>query len=214
MRCLCLFYRVVSDKVPAYMYDFIPPVRQSQRHLNTLYSFSCRNEYCKNSFFLCVFSEWNNLNHEIFSSGSYNIFWKSLLNFIWPSASEVYNLNDRIEIKLITRPRLGFSNLWKHKLKHIFKGTLNLLCSCSIEAQCTSHYFLWCNFFDALQATLMNDLRNIDSDLPTPRDWNLINIFLLDNQIRDSKTNQIILMHSIRYIKDSQRFDEPHYNPS
>ena len=60
----------------------------------------------------------------------------------------------------------------------------------------------------------MNDLRNIDSDLPTLRDWNLTNIFLLDNQIRDSKTNQIILMHSIGYIKYSQRFDEPLYNPS
>ena len=27
---LCLFYKVVSTKLPAYIYDFIPPVRQSQ----------------------------------------------------------------------------------------------------------------------------------------------------------------------------------------
>ena len=60
----------------------------------------------------------------------------------------------------------------------------------------------------------MNDLRNIDSDLPTLRDKNCTNILLYGYQIHDDKTNQIILMHVIRYIKDSQRFDKPLFNPS
>ena len=55
----------------------------------------------------------------------------------------------------------------------------------------------------------MNDSRNIDSDLPTLRDENLTNILLYGNQIYGDKTNQIILMHVIRYTKYSQRFDEP-----
>ena len=58
MRRLFLFYKVVSTKLPAYMYDIIPPVRQSQRHPNTSYSISCRTEYFKNSFFPCVIGEW------------------------------------------------------------------------------------------------------------------------------------------------------------
>ena len=32
MKCLCLIYKVVSTKLPAYIYDISPPVRQSQRH--------------------------------------------------------------------------------------------------------------------------------------------------------------------------------------
>ena len=60
----------------------------------------------------------------------------------------------------------------------------------------------------------MNDLRYIDSDLPTLRDENLTNILLYGNQIYDNKTNQIILMHMIWYIKDSQRFDESLFNQS
>ena len=55
----------------------------------------------------------------------------------------------------------------------------------------------------------MNDLRNIDSDLPTLRDENLTNILLYGNQIYDDKTNQIFLMHVIQYIKDSESSDEP-----
>ena len=60
----------------------------------------------------------------------------------------------------------------------------------------------------------MNDLRNIDNDLPTLRDENLTNILLYGNQIYDEKTNQMILMCVIQYIKDSQRFDGHFFNPS
>ena len=82
MGHLYLFYKVVSVELPAYIYDFIPPVRQFQRHPHTFNFFLCRTEYFKISFFLCVIPEWNKLNPEIRSSGSYNIFRKSLLNFI------------------------------------------------------------------------------------------------------------------------------------
>ena len=117
MRHLCLFYKVVSTKLPAYIYDFISPVRQSHRHPNTFNSNSCRTEYFKNSFFPCVIGEWKRLNPEIRSSSSYNIFRKSILNFIRSSASKVYNINDAIGIKLISRLRLGFNHLREHKFK-------------------------------------------------------------------------------------------------
>ena len=59
----------------------------------------------------------------------------------------------------------------------------------------------------------MNDLRNIDSDLPTLGDENLTKILLYGNHIYDDKANKIILMYAIRNIKDSQRFDELLFNP-
>ena len=51
MRRLCLFHKVVSTKLPAYIYDIIPPVSQSQRHPNTFNSISCRTECFKKSLF-------------------------------------------------------------------------------------------------------------------------------------------------------------------
>ena len=160
--------------LPAYVY-IIPPVKQSLRHPNTFNPISCGTEYFKNSFSPCGIGQWNKLNPAIRRPGSYNIFWKSILNFIRRSASNIYNIINAFGIKLRTRLRLGFSHLRENKFKHNFRGTLNSLCSCSIEVESTSHYFLGCHFFDALQATLMNDLRNIDSDLPTLRDENLAN---------------------------------------
>ena len=114
MRRFCLFYKVVSTKLTAFIYDTIPPVSQSQRHPNTFNSISCRTEYFKNSFLPYVIGEWNKLNPEIQGCGSYNIFWKSILIFIRPSASKVYIINVAIDIKLITRLRLGFSHLREH----------------------------------------------------------------------------------------------------
>ena len=111
----------ILTKLPAHIYDFVPPARQSQRRPKTFNSFSCRAEHFKNSFFfLEAISEWNNLNPEIRSSGCYNIFPKSQLNFIRPSASKIFNVNDTISIKLITRPSLGFSHLRERKFKHNF----------------------------------------------------------------------------------------------
>ena len=103
MRRLCLFYDVVPTKLPAFISDFIPPGRQSQRHPNTFNSFSCRTDCFKNSLFPCIIGVWDKLNPEIRSSGSDNIF--------QPSASKLYNINDTIGIKLITKLRLGFSDL-------------------------------------------------------------------------------------------------------
>ena len=44
--------------------------------------------------------------------------------------------------------RLGLSQLREHKFRHDFEGTLNPLCSCSIEAETTLHFFQRCQFFN------------------------------------------------------------------
>ena len=103
-----------------------------------------------------------------------------IANFI-QTTSKVYNVNGMIGIELITRVRLGFSHLWEHNYTHNFLDALTPLCSCSIEVEPTSQYFLHCHFFDALLPTLMNDLKNIDSDLPTLRNENLADILLNGN---------------------------------
>ena len=135
---LILLILLVKTKLPAYIY-IIPPVRQSLRHPNTFNPISCGTEYFKNSFSPCVIGEWNKLNPAIRRPGSYNVFRKSILNFIRPSASSIYNINNAVGIKLRTRLRLGFNHLRENKFKHNFRDTLNSLCSCSIEVESTSH---------------------------------------------------------------------------
>ena len=118
----------------------------------------------KTHFFLALLIKRNKLQPEIRMSGSYDIFQKSVWNFIRPSAIKVYNVSVAISIKLITRLGLGFSHLREHKFKDNFRDTLNPLSSGNMEVESASHDFLRFHFFNALQATLMNNLRNIDGD--------------------------------------------------
>ena len=109
---------------------------------------------------------------------------------------------------MFTRLRLSFSHLHEHKFRHGFKDTLNPLCSCSIEAKTTTHYFLRCHFHGSIWATLMNDLEIILIPFSTVCDNNLISLLLYAYDKFDDTKNWKMLMSTIRFIKDSQRFDE------
>ena len=47
---LCLPYNVFSTGQPSYIYDLLPPLRSSHRHVNSFNLVSCKSEYFKNSF--------------------------------------------------------------------------------------------------------------------------------------------------------------------
>ena len=51
MRRLCLFYKVLLNKVPKYIYRFILPFRHSLRNPNLFTSFTCRTDILRILFF-------------------------------------------------------------------------------------------------------------------------------------------------------------------
>ena len=77
--------------------------------------------------------EWNKLYSEIRNAKTYASFQKMLLNFIRPLGNSTYKIYDSLEIKLLTRLRLGFSYLSEHKFRHNFADSMNPLWSCSLE---------------------------------------------------------------------------------
>ena len=62
----------------------------------------------------------------------------------------------RAGVKLLVRLRFGFSHLHEHKFRQNFHDTLNLLCSCSLEPETSSHYLLrYHNFLPLVQLLWM-----------------------------------------------------------
>ena len=53
----------------------------------------------------------------------------------------------------------------------------------------------------------MSELLNIDSSLPTENDEKLLDILLYRNSRFNTITNQNILICTLKFIKDSHRFD-------
>ena len=102
-RRLCLLYKVFSTGQPSYIYDLLPPLRSSRRHVNSFNLVTCKSEYFKNSFIPNVIYEWNKLDPDIRSSASYNLFRNILLKFIRAVPNKTFNINDSVEGKLLTK---------------------------------------------------------------------------------------------------------------
>ena len=72
--------------------------------------FKTRHTFFKKSFFPSTNFEWNELDHNIRNSSSFNNFRKSILKFIRPSADSFFNCHNPKGMKFITRLRLGLSH--------------------------------------------------------------------------------------------------------
>ena len=86
---------------------------------------------------------------------------------------------------------------------------MNLLCSCSLETEATLHFFLRCQNYATLRRALMTDLKNINDAIMSLNESDPLHVILCGNGSFDSNMNISILTATIKFIKDTERFDQP-----
>ena len=120
--------------------------------------------------------------------------------------NSVYNIRDPVEIKYLTRLRLGLSHLNEHKFRNNFQDCLNPLRSCSLEVETTNHYFLHCHHYNDIRKTLLDTVKEITnkclSDFSNETSVNL----LYRNSIYRLEENKEVIKASINFILSSERF--------
>ena len=200
-RKLSCFYKLFNSKNP-YLFKLIPSRIASYaiRNMDNIPFFKTHS-FLKNSFFPSTVIEWNDLDHNIRNSSSFNIFRRSILKFIRPSANSFFNCHNPKGIKFITRLRLGLSHLREHKFKHSFQDSLNPFCSCGLDIESTGHYLLHCPTYTTERRTLLSTIENIDSnfiDIPEPV---LIEILFFGSNSIDANANTHVL-NAIYLLKD------------
>ena len=121
-------------------------------------------------------------NPSLRNSASYNFFKNNILKFIRPSANKIFRYHNSKGIKWVTRLRLGLSHLQEHKFKHSFQDTLNSLCSCGLDIETKSHYFLHCLLFHTEPSTLLNNINEINSTIFNKSDLVVTRILLYGNK--------------------------------
>ena len=94
LRKLSCFYKLFKSEHPHYLFKLIPPRRSSYvtRNIHNIPFFKIRHTFLKNSFFPSTIIQWNKLDHNITNSSSFNIFRKSILNFIRPSPNSLLTI--------------------------------------------------------------------------------------------------------------------------
>ena len=179
------------NKSPNYLYNYVSTINRSYqtRSGDKFLHMYCRTEYFANSFFPYTIKEWNNLSPEVRKSVSYEVFKNSLLKFVRPFPNSLFNVSDRLGSKLLTRLCLALNHLREHKFNHNFQGTINPLCSCSLELESTTHFFLRYQNFTDLRKYLMKKHIKIDSCIITLAEKSFTKLLLHGDGRYDSKTN-------------------------
>ena len=144
---------------------------------------------------------------EIRNSESYSIFKKSLLKFIRTIPNSVFGVADIYGIKLLTRLRVGLSHLREHKFRHNFQDTINPLCSCSLEIESISHFFLRSQNFITPRTNLMNEFRKLDFSILNLDEKSLTKLLLHGDSKFENKVNKKILLASINFVLSTRRFE-------
>ena len=99
----------------------------------------------------------------------------------------------------MTRLRLGLNHLRENKFNHNFQNCINPRCSCGMDIESTSHFFLHCPLFDDKRITLLSTLNKIDCKLIETNESSLIETLLFGNSLFDLKKKKtpLFLMHPL-----------------
>ena len=187
------------------MINLIPKCEAAIRTINKNFpTYSCRTNCFKYSFFPSTLNEWFRLDINIRNSESISLLKSRLLSFIRPNQSNIFNISDPTDLKLLTHLHLGLSHLHEHKFRHNFQDCLNPLCSCSFEIEDTTRYLLYCEHFSNHRNDLMNSVKSIIPSFETFTDNNRIDILLYGDSRFDENKNKIILEATINYLKISK----------
>ena len=109
---------------------------------------------------------------------------------------------------------MKFSHFRDNKFKYLFQDTVNLLCTCSLEAE-KNHVILHFPYYENEHHILLASIRNIKSSILDQNDDNLVKIVLyglnlvlygLNNLNETQNTNILNVM--MEFLISSNRFQE------
>ena len=158
------------------------------------------------SFFPDAVASWNTFIGHFTNLPSYSTLKTHLLSFFRPPKRSIFNINDPTGIRYLFQLRLGLSPLKSHKVRHKFIDTPSDVCICNTGAEDTEHFLFKCPFHATKRASLAtevvpilirNNLNHLSSDEK---------LYLYGNDSISDSDNKAILLATMKYIKDTNRF--------
>ena len=98
----------------------------------------------------------------LLQTSSFDIFRANLIKILQTIPNSIFGIFNAVGRKLITRLWLGLSHLNEHRFNHNFNNCINSLCTCSLDAESTVHFFRHCNYYNSDRITLLNDRNSVD----------------------------------------------------
>ena len=86
------------------------------------------------------------------------------------------------------------------------------LCDCGNDTETTTHFFLHCPSFHIPRQTLLNNIRNINEQILSHGEDQLIQMFLYGNPNFNLTVNRLILNATTEHLISTKRFKRPLFN--
>ena len=134
------------------------------------------------------------------------------MEFVRPLPNSIFDIYNPYGLKLLNRLRLGLSHLNKHKFKHVFNNTINLICICGGDTESINHFFLHCLEYCDVRQNLFDNIQSIDEMLLSQNESSLTYLLLYHDPKGNSYVNAFIFNSAIIFILSSGRFNTPLFN--
>ena len=211
-RRLTLFYKISNGHTPSYLADQITERSEMNINLRRRHSTIAppsRTERYTNSIFPYCISHWNELDDSVKNLPSISSFKEHLIKFNRPPRRTFYGICDRFGIRLLTKIRVGFSDLRDHRFNHNFKCE-SPTCTCEIDDETPVHLFLCYPRYNIHRLTLLSKISDIiGSDISVLLSDHLCNILVYGSNVYNSISNELIITETIHYIRTTGRFTNP-----
>ena len=194
---------------PKYLKDNLPPSRQllyGRTNPNIYHDVRCDTERYMNSFFPASIRSWNNIDNDFHECNTINNFKNKLYVLIRDKPKSIFGIHDPIGLKHLFRLRLGLSPLRYDKHRHNFADTINDICECNIAPENVNHFILIFPFYNDQRTILINSVSSILRAHPEIDVVNNVKLFLYGNDVLSYDDNKRLLLSTIKFIMDSNRF--------
>ena len=122
-----------------------------------------------------------------------------------PKKRDIFGVHDPAGLRCLFQLRVGLSPLRSHKKRHNFADTPeNCLCDEGIED--THHFLLFCPLYTTQRTTLIASVNEILLMNNLPVFENSIHLLLYGHDSLKSAENRKIILATLKFIKDTQRF--------
>ena len=209
-RRILQIHKIVSNKTPSYLKDKLPrnrrPLYSQNNNLNTFHEIRCRSSRYMSSFLPDAITAWNNVITHFENIPSINILKYHILSLIRPKKKNIFGIHDPLGLRYLLKLRVGLSPLRYHKKCHNFIDTPSDICLCNNGIEDTNHFLFLCPFFAIHRATLASNVIQILRKYNLNRLGNQSHLYIYGHPIINLADNRIIILSTIKYIKESRRF--------
>ena len=101
--------------------------------------------------------------------------------------------------------RYSLSHLHYHKFRHNYQHCMNLRCACCLEIETTTHFGLYCPFFQSARQSLLINIKKTDESIFKKHDKLITKTLPYGDDKFDLSCNKSIISTTIEFIVSTGR---------